>query len=92
MQFKTPYKINNNNNNNSNEYYKNFRHEFGIFSKEKQFNSFLNKSNYKFLNKTINNNNYLNNSNKNYNKIYQNENFLTRNLIKFQIFKNSKNF
>ena len=39
MQFKTPYKINNNNNNNSNEYYKNFRHEFGIISKEKQFNS-----------------------------------------------------
>jgi chromosome segregation ATPase len=81
----------NNNNNNSNEYYKNFRHEFGIFSKEKQFNSILNKSNYKYLNKPINNN-YLNNSNKNYNKIYQNENFLTRNLLKFQIFKNSKNF
>ncbi len=88
MQFNTPYKINNNNNN-SNEYYKNFRHEFGIFSKEKQ--SILDKSNYKYLNKPINNN-YLNNSNKNYNKIYQNENFLTRNLLKFQIFKNSKNF
>ena len=59
MQLNTPYKIDNNNTN-SNEYYKNFRHEFGIFSKEKQFNSILNKSNYKYLNKPINNN-YLNN-------------------------------
>jgi hypothetical protein len=104
MQFNSPFRLNNNNNNftpnkYSNKYYKNFRHDLGIFSKEKQIdNSIINKSNYKFLNKENNSNNYSyikyqneKNSNKDYYKIYQNENFLTRILINFQIYKNSKN-
>ena len=94
MQFNSPYRINNNNNYTPNKYYKNFRHDLGIFSKEKQFNnSIINKSNYKFLNQENNNYSYIKekNSNKNFYKIYQNENFLTRFLLNLQFYKKSKN-